>query len=110
MQDQSTGAIRCVTRRAASACTLHSCAAALFRRGCFLVLAVALLVLLARAARARIVAPDLGPIAPHRLGLRAIAVTAARCLGPLRRAPAAAHDALLLRRSLAVGIVLLDLV
>src|SRR3954451_7740724 len=44
--------------------------ATLLRRGRFLVLAVTLLVLLARAARTRIVAPDLGAIATHRLRLR----------------------------------------
>src|SRR5512139_2662402 len=47
---------------------------ALFLCGRFLVLAVALLVLLARAARTWIVAADLRAVAAHRLGLRGFAV------------------------------------
>src|ERR1700759_3265691 len=75
----------------------------LFRCGGFLVLAVALLVLLARAARTRIVAADLGAIAAHRLVLDRPPGAAARLRRLRRLAGTAARRALGLRRGLAVG-------
>src|SRR5262245_35263987 len=79
----------------------------LFRCGCFLVLAVALLVLLARAARTRIVAADLGAIAPDRLclGACALALAGSTCTGTLG-SPTGATGALALRRHRALRRVL----
>src|SRR5262249_37400266 len=83
----------------------YPCNSVVLRRG-FFVLAVALLVLLARAARARIVAADLRAVAADRLGLRVATVGSARRLRGAAAPAATLGGHLPLLARIALGLVL----